>query len=394
MAIDDEDIKDREVWTGVSRQWYSKASDKTPTTGRLYHHLSILARPNAIQQLFFYTKSLSVAVPFYSARESILTLFDPLISGSETRPFQVETDFVRLQALFSARTTAGGDYVLDDFLRQLENPIVRQTERWLEVGAYVAICNGNALLEYGSASKPIMKIISSEQRPVYGVSRTTDKQGFEPGSVFKEALSLSAHTDELIFRRFGDPNVLPYVHCRLVFMHHLLYHPDAMDHVTDHFTWRLLIFQLNILLQSANSNHHDRVEAKEFPRPVKGDARPLPEDWALRGLIWTERLFPLDFFKDKMDDEDKAFEIPPMSEARRRRILCPASCMAGLLWSQFSGGNTDCASSILWATFYCDIIAAVLRNIVLWNDYIRIYRASQRQSISHGGLRWPMCVST
>ncbi|KAE9374243.1 hypothetical protein N431DRAFT_455027 [Stipitochalara longipes BDJ] len=73
MAIEDEDIRDREVWTGVARHWYSKASDKAPTTGRLYHHLAILARPrpNALQQLFYYAKSLCGIFP--SGRESILT---------------------------------------------------------------------------------------------------------------------------------------------------------------------------------------------------------------------------------------------------------------------------------------------------------------------------------
>ncbi|EHK20570.1 uncharacterized protein TRIVIDRAFT_118139, partial [Trichoderma virens Gv29-8] len=57
-AIEDDDIRDREIWTAVSRYWYLKASDKLPTTGRLYHHLAILARPNALQQTYYYTKSL------------------------------------------------------------------------------------------------------------------------------------------------------------------------------------------------------------------------------------------------------------------------------------------------------------------------------------------------
>ncbi|KAK1837580.1 hypothetical protein CCHR01_19798, partial [Colletotrichum chrysophilum] len=57
MAIEDDDLNDREIWTSVSRHWYSKAGDKAPTTGRLYHHLAILARPNALQQLFYYSKS-------------------------------------------------------------------------------------------------------------------------------------------------------------------------------------------------------------------------------------------------------------------------------------------------------------------------------------------------
>ncbi|KAI0556221.1 hypothetical protein F4679DRAFT_578341 [Xylaria curta] len=76
MAIEDEDIRDREVWTSVSRHWYSRASSKAPTTGRLYHYLAILAHPDTLQQLCYYTKSLSVPVPFRSARESIMTLFE------------------------------------------------------------------------------------------------------------------------------------------------------------------------------------------------------------------------------------------------------------------------------------------------------------------------------
>lgn len=93
MAIEDEDIRDREIWTEVSRYWYSKASDKAPTTGRLCHHLAILARPNAVKQLFYYTKSLCVAtLPFKSARDSILTLFDPILSDSRSRCGRLWTD--------------------------------------------------------------------------------------------------------------------------------------------------------------------------------------------------------------------------------------------------------------------------------------------------------------
>ena len=44
MAIEDDDIKDREHWTAVSRDWYARASDENPRVGRFYHHLAILAR--------------------------------------------------------------------------------------------------------------------------------------------------------------------------------------------------------------------------------------------------------------------------------------------------------------------------------------------------------------
>ena len=43
MAIEDEDLRDREVWTGVARFWYMKAVDKNPGIGRLYRRFTNVA---------------------------------------------------------------------------------------------------------------------------------------------------------------------------------------------------------------------------------------------------------------------------------------------------------------------------------------------------------------
>lgn len=45
-------ISKTEVWTGVRRYCYSKALDRAPGTGRVYHRLDVLAHPNMLQQLF------------------------------------------------------------------------------------------------------------------------------------------------------------------------------------------------------------------------------------------------------------------------------------------------------------------------------------------------------
>ena len=136
MAIEDDDIRDREVWTSVSRHWYSKASDKAPTTGRLYHHLAILARPNALQQLFYYAKSLCVPIPFPSARESIMTLFDPVLNatGQPSRLLPVDAAFVKAHGiLFSGKFTEDYAATVAEFLDNLDNHIGRTT-RWMESG--------------------------------------------------------------------------------------------------------------------------------------------------------------------------------------------------------------------------------------------------------------------
>ena len=73
---------ERETWACVARYWYLQASDRNPNIGRIQHHLAVLARPDMLQQLFHYTKSLVSVHPFPSAGESILFLFDPLLNGS------------------------------------------------------------------------------------------------------------------------------------------------------------------------------------------------------------------------------------------------------------------------------------------------------------------------
>lgn len=82
-----EDTGDKEAWAGVARHWYSVASERAPMTGRLIHHLAILARPTTLQQIFYYVRLLllPVATPFTSAQESPMTLFDPVLNATSRR---------------------------------------------------------------------------------------------------------------------------------------------------------------------------------------------------------------------------------------------------------------------------------------------------------------------
>lgn len=79
MAIEDDEPKDREVWSGVARFWYERAADKSPSAGRLYHHLAILTRPYTLEQLSLYARSLTSVPPFALAGAPIMTLFIPVL---------------------------------------------------------------------------------------------------------------------------------------------------------------------------------------------------------------------------------------------------------------------------------------------------------------------------
>jgi hypothetical protein len=339
MAIEDEDIRDRETWTCVSRYWYSKASDKAPTTGRLYHHLAILARPYAVKQLFFYTKSLCVAVPFKSARESILTLFDPIISGTPTRLQAVDLNFVKVHGIFFVRSNMDGrerplpkprdELVVDHgqakrrFLALLDDHIARSARSWVETGALVAVSNCNAQLEYGKteananggANVLVMAILPESDRDIFMDNSTGHKP--IPSEVFTEACTFAEECDAIVFRRYGDLNILSYLNVRLSFMKYMAGNEAAMAYIQDAFPWALVALMLNSLL--IDFQNHARIESDEFPRPSD---RPLPEDWSLRGLLWTDKLFPSDWFSGgNVDDDERGSELASMTEQRMERVL-------------------------------------------------------------------------
>ncbi|UZP43647.1 hypothetical protein NXS19_011459 [Fusarium pseudograminearum] len=136
MAIEGDDIRDREVWTGVSKRWY-KAPGTSPNTGRLYHHLAILTRPNALQQLYYYTKTLTVPTPFISARENIMSLFDPVLSNNPTRLSPIDSEFVRAHGiLFSGKSIECMEQVssIYTFINNLDERISKTSKKWLEAG--------------------------------------------------------------------------------------------------------------------------------------------------------------------------------------------------------------------------------------------------------------------
>ena len=64
MVVQEKGPLNREIWCKVSRSWYMQAADKNPGVGRLQHHLAVLSRPNILQQLFYYSKSLVSVEPF------------------------------------------------------------------------------------------------------------------------------------------------------------------------------------------------------------------------------------------------------------------------------------------------------------------------------------------
>jgi hypothetical protein len=316
MAIEDDDIRDREVWTSVARHWYSKAADKAPTTGRLYHHLAILARPNAIQQLFYYAKSLCVAIPFTSARQSILTLFDPVLN-SDNGQFRLPLNIALVEAhglLFTGRSMERSNQAVHEFIGLLDNEIERVSRNSMEQGYYIAVANIVAMLGFACKENLLMRAIS----PATMVEAFSNENSLSTIPFWK-AQNLSNSTLEIGLQRIGDPNVLPFLHVTLVFLHCMSRHPNAMNRVQAEFYWKPLATMLNALLLSHGELH--RVQAERGIRsPKKDDDRPFPEDFAMRGLSWTKSYYSSSWFtNEKISEDEKYHELASMTAQRKER---------------------------------------------------------------------------
>ncbi|KAG7424480.1 hypothetical protein Forpi1262_v014587 [Fusarium oxysporum f. sp. raphani] len=288
MAIENDDIRDREVWVG---------------------------------QLYYYTKSLCVPISFSSARASIMTLFNSMPSGGPTRLAPLDAAFVRVHGiLFSGKPRDQLDETIETFIGLLDPFIKKSPKQWLENGYNTAISLACSLLGYGAESNVLMQAISKKPEETdVTVDGNTISEAV-PDGTFDLALDFATKTIEKAFKHQGDIHTLPFVHCILVFMNHMTQYPAAISCLEDKVPWKYIAFMLNTLLESCEPRYEIQ---RHFYLPRKNQLpRPLPEDFAMRGLLYSEDYFPNDWFQnDNRDDDEMYFELPSASEERKNRII-------------------------------------------------------------------------
>ena len=348
MAIEDDDIRDREVWSGVARFWYGKAADKSPNVGRLYHHLAILARPYTLQQLSLYTRSLTCIIPFESAKGSIMTLFKPILEGKESahhRSSSMEVIFIKAHGLLF---TGGSMKEFTDCVQQLLGGLIdtyigRVTAKFKEQGVFAALSNISSLFEYGilrikGGSRSALRLAFEEVRPqVTNASQNAETLSSTEATppttgpltareqevslrTISHALEIAFGTLAIALRRLGDKNVYPLVHVYLVFIYSIVGVEKAMAPLERGIPWQDLAAFFTALAKPELMT--PRVLRKNFPKPVEGVGRPLPEDFLMRGQLWTEFFFPSTWFSDAaIDDEERSLELPSMAAPRVERVL-------------------------------------------------------------------------
>lgn len=176
IAIKNNSIRNRTIQAAVSRNWYNKASDKAPTTKRLYYHLTIIARPNTLQQLFYYSKALYITIPFPSANNSIITLFNPIITPNSIQNTQLppikHTFVVTHNILFSKKITERLEPTKQGFFSTLNLYINHLTHQFLKPSYYIKIFNYYVFIGYNKYYNPIHKAFQ-QAKSTNNKARTT-----------------------------------------------------------------------------------------------------------------------------------------------------------------------------------------------------------------------------
>ena len=361
-------MRDRETFAGISRYWYTKASYHNPHIGRLYHHLAILSRPFSLQQLSNYCKALTCVSPFVSALNSILTLFNPILSGKESTSLRLNDFDIRIikaQAIQVLNLSKEEFWTIVEEIRNgsLSDHVNRITSRFKEQGVFLANALNAAILEHGvprqggapggliwlgfcndiiggealqstkptstesststTSSDPALRFLP---RPKVSVDEIPVKQLEESYTTIHESASIWSVCLSTALQSPRNPNFYPFLHIIFVFLWSLTRFEKGISYVEAYVPWEDLCFFLNTLKTGALAA---TVLQEGFPQPSEGVGRPLPEDYMLRGQVYSWWYFPKTWFLDaRVDEEERSLEFPSMVEARLRRLFWLAGRIA------------------------------------------------------------------
>ncbi|KAJ5282306.1 hypothetical protein N7497_002528 [Penicillium chrysogenum] len=330
MAVEEFDKKDRDLWAGVSRYWYSQ--DRNQENGRIQHHLAVLARPDVLQQFFHYTKALISVRAFPNAFDSMTQLVAPLMKIQEG---SLSTLFVTTHgALFMQAPVEEFVSRASVFLATLRKEINRVGRQGQE-GVQLISCNICAIFQYGrkgameidfklKSRNPTaedrlaaMKWASSTaatKTPMHAVYNDLSSQ------LAFRASSLTFHTLIVMLGQIGDPNMYPSVHISMAFVWCLTLNPAAIQRLEPLIPWSLLASYLNTLFRP--DTIVPKIEDETFPLLDDSTIQQLPEDFLIRGQAWSRVYYPEGFFKEAPTEDDR----PPIEEhstviPRRHRCL-------------------------------------------------------------------------
>ena len=358
------DVERLQIWNDVATYWYNKAVDEYPEAGRLYHCLALLAQSKSLQQLSLYARSSTCVEPYERARDCLIEI----IKQPAHQPPSFETAFIEIHGVLLSGDEVDKFNVLLDRIGMglFDNYIGSVTARFKTQGVFVANLNIAALFEYGStgSSNSSFRLAFQEIGRLKGRKTMSESPQLIDGSLnidgsvagaapgVASCLSLeslrfseSRSSPDIVFlasrltfsmlsiglQRINDKNVLPFLHVSLVFVWSLASVEKAMAIVEQQIPWGELCAFLNALIK--HSEMSSNIFADGFP---ESNHTHLPEDFIIRGQMYSLWYFPDTWFKDTIDEDERLLELPSMDLLRMERILwlgtrIASVCLTGLM---------------------------------------------------------------
>jgi hypothetical protein len=265
MAMEESDMTARNNWAGVSRHWYNAVADHSPEEGRIQHHLAVLARPDMIRQLFYYTKALLSVRPFRQTRESMIHLFSASNAQDALNEHKVPTTFIAVHAaLFNKWSSDRFIHLANHFLF-----LLREESRLLgydvQTCVYIMSCNLASILEYGDPAATLemdfgkkdcaLLVVPSSlsldlRSASYGrdhsqqVGGPTDLSVHLPPTTAR-ASALTFHTLSVFLDNIDDHSFYAVAHISMSFVRSLAAHPTTMQQVYKVIPWAKIVKFLN-----------------------------------------------------------------------------------------------------------------------------------------------------
>ncbi|KAL1974570.1 hypothetical protein VTN31DRAFT_4774 [Thermomyces dupontii] len=350
MAVEEKNAQNRGTWCSVSRSWYMQAADRNPGVGRLQHHLAVLSRPNILQQLFYYSKSLISIEPFTNARSSIqAVLFRPLLlPDGPPRIEHIPAPLVRFVTAHGILFTRGlmSAFLANArfFLQNLDSFIGQVGAHFRDQGAQISLISIASIFDFGQPDARIPKLfdekvaeaLSHSERAIkaqsYWQTAPPSQKAIErrnetrfdvnfkvTDQVVSYGSFLAFTTLRVILSQSGNGHILPAFHVYLAFLWTAALVPESMLYLQADVPWSRLCAKLNLALRLETDI--EPLRRGDFPMGEVGTNKQLPEDFYIRGYSWSRLYYPSDFFTDMPDEESRYIEMPSFIITRARRCI-------------------------------------------------------------------------
>jgi hypothetical protein len=350
-------------------EWYSKAASLNPNKGSLYYRMAPLSRPHRLRSLYLYMRSFTSCRAFSPPRESIREVFEPASDNhfAETEPFIQE--FLKLHALSFLYRTSDVRWQLNKYLKMLNGALCK-LEAWthaLKRSAELAVIDIAALFDYGNNSilyfildfarccaDPVKDELEPDITDIGSRPSPEDLGHKKQEQLLRRLITLRKNADlgeaanhadrlasdelkvqrehcKMVFGAFEEllkvrhaADVLPYLHIVTAFLVSLVTAclkigvsvSWAIEPIFDAVPWESLCGYLNHL--SASNEWKESEMTSVFPDSSNDMyMRPLPEDYMIRGQVWTANYFPAKWFDTAPQDLENCFSPDSISRSKR-----------------------------------------------------------------------------